>query len=144
VFELLFYNRPFLCRTLYIKYIHNFATVEYNYLDYVNSSIWHANFGAFMAVIFQSEICAVTLCSVVVGYQRFRGPCCVHLQVRWSEDEGSMDLWNVGILSQHYTASQPRRHRLERLSVMYVRGCNQKFPDWPPGASTPNGRALCH
>jgi hypothetical protein len=26
-----------------------------------------------------------------------------------------MDLWNVGILSQHYTASQPRRHRLETL-----------------------------
>jgi len=24
-----------------------------------------------------------------------------------TEDGGSMDLWNVGILSQHYTASQP-------------------------------------
>jgi hypothetical protein len=29
------------------------------------------------------------------------------------EDGGSMDLWNVGILPQHYTASQPRRPRLE-------------------------------
>jgi hypothetical protein len=26
-------------------------------------------------------------------------------------DGGSMDLWNVGILPQHYTASQPRRWR---------------------------------
>jgi len=23
-------------------------------------------------------------------------------------------------------------------------GCVQKFPDWPPGARTANGRALCH
>jgi len=29
------------------------------------------------------------------------------------EDGGSMDLPNVGILPQHYTASQPRRPRLE-------------------------------
>jgi hypothetical protein len=34
-----------------------------------------------------------------------------------------MDVWNVGILSQHYTASQPRRldlkhHRHERLSFL--------------------------
>jgi hypothetical protein len=43
----------------------------------------------------------VTLCSVVVGYQRFRG-----------EGGGSVGLWNDGFLSQHYTASQPRRHRL--------------------------------
>jgi hypothetical protein len=28
------------------------------------------------------------------------------------EDGGSIDLWNVGILPQHYTASQPRRSRL--------------------------------
>jgi hypothetical protein len=24
------------------------------------------------------------------------------------------------------------------------RGCIQKFPDWPPGARTANGIALCH
>jgi len=28
------------------------------------------------------------------------------------EDGGSMDLWNVGILPQHYTASHPKRPRL--------------------------------
>jgi hypothetical protein len=25
-----------------------------------------------------------------------------------------------------------------------TRGCHQKFPDWPPGARTGNGKALCH
>jgi hypothetical protein len=25
-----------------------------------------------------------------------------------------------------------------------VQGCIQKFPDWPPGARTANGTALCH
>jgi hypothetical protein len=25
-----------------------------------------------------------------------------------------------------------------------LRGCNQKFPDWPPGARTAYGTALCH
>jgi hypothetical protein len=25
-----------------------------------------------------------------------------------------------------------------------IRGCIQKFPDWPPGPRTANGRALCH
>jgi hypothetical protein len=25
-----------------------------------------------------------------------------------------------------------------------ARGCNQKFPDWLPGARTANGTALCH
>jgi hypothetical protein len=26
----------------------------------------------------------------------------------------------------------------------HIRGCIQKFPDWPPGAKTANGTALCH
>jgi hypothetical protein len=25
-----------------------------------------------------------------------------------------------------------------------IRGCIQKFPNWPPGARTANGTALCH
>jgi hypothetical protein len=32
------------------------------------------------------------------------------------EDGGSMDLWNVGILPQHYMSSQPRKPRLESSS----------------------------
>jgi len=27
--------------------------------------------------------------------------------------------------------------------ALIVRGCAQKFPDWPPGARTANGTALC-
>jgi len=44
--------------------------------------------------------------SVVVGYQHFRGPCCL-------PSSGWSDLWNVGILPQHYTAPQPRRPQLD-------------------------------
>jgi len=29
------------------------------------------------------------------------------------------------------------------LFVMQYTGCIQKFPDWPPGARTANGTALC-
>jgi len=29
-------------------------------------------------------------------------------------------------------------------SFKVIRGCIQKFPDWPPGARTANGTALCH
>jgi hypothetical protein len=50
----------------------------------------HASFEAYTAVIFQVEVFwVVTPCSVVAGYQHFRGPCCHHLQ---GDDEGSMDL----------------------------------------------------
>jgi len=54
--------------------------------------------------------------SSVVGYQHFRGPCCLHLQgeVKWSEDGGSTVLRNFGILPQHYTASQHRKPGLEK------------------------------
>jgi hypothetical protein len=38
-------------------------------------------FEVFMAVKIQVEaFWVVTPCSVAVGYQRFRGPCCLHLQ----------------------------------------------------------------
>jgi hypothetical protein len=77
--------------------------------------------------------------SVAVGYQCFRGPCCLPLQygVKWhwekgnthiglechssqphslnNEDGGSKVLPNAGILLQHYMVSQPRR-QLESLS----------------------------
>jgi len=39
-----------------------------------------AAFEVFTAVKIQVEVFwVVTPCSVVVGYRRFRGPCCVHL-----------------------------------------------------------------
>jgi len=46
----------------------------------------------------------------------------------WSENGGSMDLRNFGVLPQHYTASQNRRHRLQNgvwiwqgMAVAYVK-----------------------
>jgi hypothetical protein len=49
-----------------------------------------------MTVMFQVEVFGVVApCSVVVEYQRFRGPCYLYLQ---SEDGGSIVLRNVGIL----------------------------------------------
>jgi len=49
----------------------------------------HVSFEAFTAVLIQVEFWVVTLCSDKVGYQRFRGPCCLHIQ---SEVRGSIDL----------------------------------------------------
>jgi hypothetical protein len=42
------------------------------------------------------------------------------VEVFWfhPEDGGSMDLRNVGIPPQHYTASQPRRPPLEAVDVV--------------------------
>jgi hypothetical protein len=41
----------------------------------------HARFEAFTAVKIQVDVFwVVTSCGVVVGYQRFGGPCCLHLQ----------------------------------------------------------------
>jgi len=36
--------------------------------------------------------CVVTQRDIVVGYQRFRDPCCLHLQGEDAENGGSMDL----------------------------------------------------
>jgi hypothetical protein len=33
---------------------------------------------------------------------------------------------------------------IDRLEDLGIRGCIQKFPDWPPGARTANGTAFCH
>jgi hypothetical protein len=61
------------------------------------------------AVKIQIQVfCVVTPCNAVVGYQRFRGPCRFHVQ---GDNGGSLDLWNVVIQPQHYTASQHRRNR---------------------------------
>jgi hypothetical protein len=39
------------------------------------------SFVAFMVMMFYVKVfCVVLLCRVVVGYQCFRGPCCLHLQ----------------------------------------------------------------
>jgi len=33
---------------------------------------------------------------------------------------------------------------LTDLVIIIVRGCIQKFPDWPPAARNANGTVLCH
>jgi hypothetical protein len=43
----------------------------------------------------------------------------------------------------YYVAGVPRSTRL-RIERSRIRGCIQKFLDWPPGARTANGTALCH
>jgi hypothetical protein len=57
------------------------------------------------------SFCVVTPCGVVVGYRRFGGGWCFHLQV-WSGDTGNKVLRNLVILPRHYTASQRRRRGL--------------------------------
>jgi hypothetical protein len=43
------------------------------------------------------------------------------------EDGGSMDPWNLGILSQHYMVSQPRRSRLESSPPWKAENSYQNF-----------------
>jgi hypothetical protein len=45
------------------------------------SDYFLSSFEVGTTVAFQVEVLrVVTLCGVVVGYQRFRGPCCLHLE----------------------------------------------------------------
>jgi hypothetical protein len=55
-----------------------------------------------MAVMFQVDVFwVVTPCSVVSGYQRFRGPCCLHFQ-------------GETLVSYH---NATRRHKTEYLEL---------------------------
>jgi hypothetical protein len=38
----------------------------------------------------------------------------------------------------------PSGSYIGRAIGLDLRGCIQRFPDWPPGARTVNGTALCH
>jgi hypothetical protein len=76
--------------------------------------------GHFSSLVYPTNIIAVLLnvyiqveiLWIVTPCKRCgRISCCLHLQVE--EDEGSTDLCNVGILPQHYTASQSRGPRLQ-------------------------------
>jgi len=53
-------------------------------ITFVESKMIHiscVSFEAFMTVMFQFKVCWVVMpCGVVVGYQCFRGQCCLHLQ----------------------------------------------------------------
>jgi len=67
-----------------------------------------ASFDVFTAVMFQVEVFwVVTKCNIVVGYQRFRGPWCLHIHPEDCEDESSETL-----ISYHNTTL---RHNPEDL-----------------------------
>jgi hypothetical protein len=59
------------------------------------------------------------------------------------EERGIMDLWNVGILPQHYTASQPRRPRRELNGLL---ACRMKaaVPHSTRNYSCLENRSVCH
>jgi hypothetical protein len=118
--------------TSYVIYFTNF----HNWLHYLfprNSGLHEFWCKIFTAVKIQVDVIwVVTPCSVMVHYQRFGGPCCLHLQGEVSEDGGSIDLWNVGILPQHYTASQPRKLLLayELFFDAIKLGYDQELETW--------------
>jgi hypothetical protein len=82
--------------------------------------IFHAaSFGTFTTTMFQVEVLWIeTPCSVMVRIPTFQRSV-LPPSSGWSEDGGSTDLRNVGIL-QHYTASQPRWLWLEIFHVFIL------------------------
>jgi len=50
-----------------------------------------------------------------------------------------------GLKFQHSEKSHQETNSMtQRLaSAVYLRGCIEKFPDWPSGARIANGKALC-
>jgi hypothetical protein len=46
--------------------------------------------------------------------------------------------------NKHTHARAPLPCDRREHSCICIGGCIQKFPDWPPGARTANGTALCH
>jgi hypothetical protein len=84
-------------------------------------------FEVFTAVIFQVEVFwTVTPCSVVVGYQRFRGSCCTRLYFTMRM-EATWTPSNVGLLPQHYTASHPHHLDLKGTSFQWEVYCKSHF-----------------
>jgi hypothetical protein len=88
-------------------------------MDLVSQTICNCTlpltFQCFVKFKGQVTVCWIVMpCSDVAGYQRFGGPCCLHLQ-------GEVT-WNAGILPQQYTTLQPRRPGLDcNISFIFTR-----------------------
>jgi hypothetical protein len=67
------------------------------------------------------------------------------------------EIWSITLRSEYRLSRLkvlrrifgPKREEVEGWRNLYnddvhTRGCIQKFPDWPPGARTAHGTALCH
>jgi len=78
--------------------------------SYRSPTVVSRSFEAFTALIFQVEVfCVVTPCSIVVGYQRYKGPCCLYLQ-----GEVKMAAW-ISETTYHKTT---RRHNTQDLDLI--------------------------
>jgi hypothetical protein len=73
----------------------------------------------------------VTPCSVVVGYHRFRNPCCVHLHDVFHVQKCNFYLYSV-------------RFYVLFLQISEFLFLIKDIPDWPLGARTANGTPLCN
>jgi hypothetical protein len=102
--------RQLLCAFLSPHLTNMSSPLQFPWL-YCNNISWVAKFDVFTAIKIQVVVFwFVAPVSDVVGYWRFKRPCCLHLH---PEDIGNMLLRNVDILPYHYTVSQPRRLWLE-------------------------------
>jgi hypothetical protein len=80
----------------------------------------------FTAVMRQVEVFwAVTSCSVVVGYHRFGGPCCLHLQVRYhnttprrNPEELDQKLWTFTFVANDVQCASWTRRSSHTRSIL--------------------------
>jgi hypothetical protein len=81
-------------------------TEEWGSMDFWNVGILPQHYTASQPRRLKME--AAWTCETSVSYRTLHG-----VTTQKTEEWGSMDLWNVGILPQHYTVSQPRRLKME-------------------------------